>query len=207
MTNRLADSSSPNKRMPVGDISLVLTRSISPPLSCCVTSERYLWRPWHQIHLGSNSAAKWPSRLDCQPASNLIASQRTSNFNIGQASLLKHRPLTHSLISDPKLRKRPFDLCFEDFNKNQICVLSAYFLSHDWPGFEFNIGLLRHFVHLSPCHLNHPPSLDLLISIRFGRNTCTKTHLINVGSQTKFSLSRLCSLFTHPLFVGFLLLL
>ena len=96
MTNRLADSSSPNKRMPVGDISLVLTRSISPPLSCCVTSERYLWRPWHQIHLGSNSAAKWPSRLDCQPASNLIASLKLQYRPSVASQTSPLDPLTHS---------------------------------------------------------------------------------------------------------------
>ena len=67
-----------------------------------------------------------------------------------------------------------------------------YTLSQDWQGFGFNIGLLCHFAHIAPfpSHLNHPPSLDLLISIHFGRkslrNTCIKTHFINVGSQTKF---------------------
>ena len=55
-----------------------------------------LWRPWHQIHLGSNSAAKWPSRLDCQPASNLIASLKLQYRPSVASQTSPLDPLTHS---------------------------------------------------------------------------------------------------------------
>ena len=148
----------------------------------------------------------------------LIASQRQTWLRASepQTSISAQRRFsniapwpTHSLISDPKLRKRPLDLCLEELNIliSQMCLLNAYVLSHDWPLTRLRIQYWPSSPLCPSCHLNHPPSLDLLISIHFGRNTCTKTHLINMGSQTKFSLNRLSSVFTHPLFVGFLLLL
>ena len=174
MTNRLADSRSPNKRMQVGDISLVLTRSTSPATLLL----RNFWKISLKT-LASNSprlefcckvtVAPWlPAsvKLDCEPQTSISAQRRFSNIAPWP---------THSLISDPKLRKRPFDLCLEELNIliSQMCVLNAYVLSHDWPLTRLQIQYWPSSPLCPSCHLNHPPSLDLLISIHFGRNTCT----------------------------------